>query len=117
MCDGATPDCPPRPGATVDWALTLIDDACYRELGYSALGRVRHATELYLTGIDPESPNHQPPGPSPDPDAALAESGALFGTHVRSRDQQVCHTYSSDLLGSDSAVVPTPTRTGGDLSH
>ena len=26
-------------GATVDWALTLFDDAWYRELGYSALSQ------------------------------------------------------------------------------
>ena len=61
-------------GATVDWALTLIDDAWYRELGYSALSRARQATELYLTGIDLDQPlDHQAPDPPPDPFDALTQ--------------------------------------------
>jgi AAA domain len=61
-------------GATVDWALTLLDDAWYRELGYSALSRARHGTELYLAGQDTGNPDdHQPPEPSPNPVIALAD--------------------------------------------
>ncbi len=61
-------------GATVDWAFTLIDDAWYRELGYSALSRARQATERYLTGIDLDHPvDHQAPDPPPDPFDALTD--------------------------------------------
>jgi hypothetical protein len=68
-------------GTTVDWALALIDGTWYRELGYSALSRARHGTELYLTGIEASDPiDHHPLPPAPEPLSSLArqlgQSGA-----------------------------------------
>jgi ATP-dependent exoDNAse (exonuclease V) alpha subunit len=70
-------------GTTIDWALTLVDDTWYRELGYSALSRARHGTELFLTGVEVADPiDHHPTPPPPEPLTALAQQ---FG---RSRAEQ-----------------------------
>jgi conjugative relaxase-like TrwC/TraI family protein len=61
-------------GMTVEWTLALVDDAWYRELGYSALSRARRGTELYLAGVEADDPfDHQPPEDPADPVTALAE--------------------------------------------
>jgi hypothetical protein len=70
-------------GSTINWALTLVDDTWYRELGYSALSRARLGTELYLTGIELDNGvDHHSPGHTPEPLTALAQH---FG---RSRAEQ-----------------------------
>ena len=61
-------------GTTIDWALTLVDDTWYRELGYSALSRARHGTELYLTGAEvPDPIDHHPIPRPPEPLASIAQ--------------------------------------------
>jgi conjugative relaxase-like TrwC/TraI family protein len=70
-------------GSTIDRALTLVDDTWYRELGYSALSRARHGTELYLTGIELDNGvDHHSPAHTPEPLTTLAQR---FG---RSRAEQ-----------------------------
>jgi hypothetical protein len=59
-------------GSTVDFALTLVDDTWYRELGYSALSRGRHGAEIYLTGAEvPDPVEHHPAAAGPEPLTAL----------------------------------------------
>jgi hypothetical protein len=88
-------------GTTIDWALTLVDDTWYRELGYSALSRARHGTELFLTGVEVADPiDHHPTPPPPEPLAALAQQ---FG---RSRAEQAALSALPELadLGDRAAV-------------
>jgi hypothetical protein len=61
-------------GQTVEWTLALVDDAWYRELGYSALSRARRGAELYLAGAEADDPvDHQPPDPSVEPVVGLTQ--------------------------------------------
>jgi hypothetical protein len=83
-------------GASVDQALTLIDDTCYRELGYSGLSRARQGTELYLTGADPDDPvDHQRPQEPPSPVSTLCD--------------QLGHSRAEDAA---LRAVPTPPQLG-----
>jgi conjugative relaxase-like TrwC/TraI family protein len=88
-------------GTTIDWALALVDDTWYRELGYSALSRARHGTELYLTGVEAADPiDHHPAPPPPQPLTALAQQ---FG---RSRAEQAAVSALPELadLGDPAAA-------------
>jgi conjugative relaxase-like TrwC/TraI family protein len=61
-------------GSTVDFALTLVDDTWYRELGYSALSRARHGAELYLTGVEvPDPVEHHSAAAGPEPLPGLVQ--------------------------------------------
>jgi conjugative relaxase-like TrwC/TraI family protein len=88
-------------GTTIDWALTLVDDTWYRELGYSAFSRARHGTELYLRGVEvPDPIDHHPVLPPPEPLAALVRQ---FG---RSRAEQAAFYALPQLadLGDPAAA-------------
>jgi hypothetical protein len=88
-------------GTTIDWALALVDDTWYRELGYSALSRARHGTELYLTGVEvPDPIDHHPIPPPPEPLTGLAQQFA------RSRAEQaaVCALPQLADLGDPAAA-------------
>jgi conjugative relaxase-like TrwC/TraI family protein len=87
-------------GTTIDWALALVDDTWYRELGYSALSRARHGTELYFTGIEvPDPINHHPMPPPPEPLVAIAQR---FG---RSRAEQAAVSALPQLADLDDAAA------------